>query len=63
MNCIRKPSFHVWLRVKENGYAIQLFDIPEGTDTQGKSVKLIIAQQRDMGSRKQHKNAIKENKN
>lgn len=27
------------LRVKENGYAIQLFDIPENIDIQGKLVK------------------------
>lgn len=39
MNYIYKPSFHVGLRMKENGYAIRSFDVPEETDIQGIFVK------------------------
>jgi len=39
VNCVYKTSFHAQLPVKENGYAIQLFDIPKDRDIQGKFIK------------------------
>lgn len=59
MNNKTRERAEIWLQVKENGYAIQLFDISEDIAIQWTFIKTYSNSAKREGSRKQHKNAIK----